>query len=616
MTRAGSDGLSAVAAKRRRWVRRSEGPRVRGCEGPKVDEGVDVGRWRLLIVTVWFGLVVLMGVSGCSNAPASAAREAATPVRPTVQLSPADLSAAIGQRLSSASVLELGTIARAEHDLLVSLYGTDPGVLWAASTGKPTENAKAALGLLEGAAGEGLDPAEYGAAGLRRLAGNLDAAEAPAVGDVAGFDVALSAAVLRYFRHLHSGRVDPATMGLRLHVPADPHDLAVIVRSAIDAGRVPEAAAALVPPFVQYRQLRDALARYRSLAAQTDVPAAPAFARPLHPGEPAAADALRAIAGRLRALGDLGGDIAPVDPAVYDGPLVEGVQRFQARHGLDPDGVIGRGTEAALAVPISWRVRQIELALERFRWLPDLTKERIIGLNIPMFHLWGWDEARPGGVPAIDMRAIVGRAIRTETPVFVEEMREVIFRPYWNVPRSILLNEILPAVARDPDYLRRQEMEIVRGPGDDARPVPATDENLALLRQGTLRLRQRPGSRNALGLVKFVFPNSENVYLHSTPAQELFSRARRDFSHGCVRVEDPVSLAEWVLSGQAEWTRDRIVAAMSGSGPSRVALERPIQVVLFYVTAAVVPDGTLHFADDIYRQDGTLDRALAKLVPR
>jgi murein L,D-transpeptidase YcbB/YkuD len=266
-----------------------------------------------------------------------------------------------------------------------------------------------------------------------------------------------------------------------------------------------------------------------------------------------------------------------------------------------------------LRIPLAWRVRQIELALERLRWLPHLGDERLVAINIPMFRLWAWDSIPPSGVPSLGMDVIVGRALSTQTPVFVEQLREVIFRPYWNIPRSIARHEILPILERDPDYLRRQNMEIVRGPGDDAQAVAGTAENLALLRQGALRVRQRPGPRNALGLVKFVFPNQENVYMHGTPAQELFSRSRRDFSHGCVRVEDPVALAEWALKDRPEWTRDRILSAMTGTQSLHVKLLRPIQVILFYTTAAVMPeDGTIHFAEDIYLHDARLERALAR----
>jgi murein L,D-transpeptidase YcbB/YkuD len=258
-------------------------------------------------------------------------------------------------------------------------------------------------------------------------------------------------------------------------------------------------------------------------------------------------------------------------------------------------------------------VRQIELALERLRWLPDFDDRRLIAMNIPMFRLWAWDSTPPNDAPALSMRVIVGRALSTETPMFDEEMREVVFRPYWNVPRSILRGEILPLIDRDPAYLSRQNMEIVRGDSDEAVPVEATAANLELLRKGALRVRQRPGSNNALGLIKFDFPNAESVYMHGTPAQALFSQNRRDFSHGCVRVEDPVALAAWALKEQPEWTRDRIAAAMAGTRSFRVRLPKPVQMILYYTTAVVMPeDATIHFADDIYRHDIRLDRALAR----
>jgi murein L,D-transpeptidase YcbB/YkuD len=187
-------------------------------------------------------------------------------------------------------------------------------------------------------------------------------------------------------------------------------------------------------------------------------------------------------------------------------------------------------------------------------------------------------------------------------------MRDVIFRPFWNVPRSIVRGEILPALARDPSYLARHDLELVRGEGDDAASVAATPQAIALLREGALRLRQRPGPRNALGLVKFDFPNAEHVYLHGTPAQQLFARPRRDLSHGCVRVENPVALAQWALG----WPRERVEAAMHGARTQRVALARPVRVVLFYTTAVVLGDA-VHFAHDVYGHDARLERALAAI---
>jgi murein L,D-transpeptidase YcbB/YkuD len=401
---------------------------------------------------------------------------------------------------------------------------------------------------------------------------------------------------------------------LRLDVPGDPHDFAAYLRSAVVDRRLIEAVSQLRPPLAQYGALRGMLTRYRLLAEGPTLEALPPIAAAVHPGGRYAG--LGTLQRRLVALGDLPAETLAAGLATYEGTLVEGVKRFQVRHGLESDGILGKRTLEVLSVPLSRRIRQIELALERLRWLPHLGDQRLIAINIPMFRLWAWDSIPPSGMPSFGMDVIVGRALNTQTPVFVEQLQEVVFRPYWNVPRSIARHEILPIIERDPGYLRRQDMEIVRGSGDDARAVAGTAENIGLLRQGALRVRQRPGSRNALGLVKFLFPNEENVYMHGTPAQSLFSRNRRDFSHGCVRVEDPAALAAWALADRPEWTEDRIHAAMTGSRSVRVKLVRPIQVILFYTTAAVMPeDGTIHFAEDIYLHDARLDRALARPHP-
>jgi len=292
-------------------------------------------------------------------------------------------------------------------------------------------------------------------------------------------------------------------------------------------------------------------------------------------------------------------------------------RRFQGRHGLTSDGAIGTRTVAALQVPAAARADQIALALERLRWLPDLGTRRVVAVNIPMFRLWAWEPGPLDEAPVFATDVIVGRAVRTETPVFVETLDHVIFRPYWNVPSSIVRDEVLPAIRRRPGYLASQQMEIVRGPGDDAEVVPATPEAVAALAAGTLRLRQRPGPHNALGLVKFVFPNRESVYMHGTPTPSLFARDRRDFSHGCIRVADPPALAAWVLEGVPGWTAARIGDAMQADRPERVPVAAPIDVVLFYMTAAVGPDdGLLHFADDIYGHDRALAGALALAMPR
>jgi murein L,D-transpeptidase YcbB/YkuD len=303
------------------------------------------------------------------------------------------------------------------------------------------------------------------------------------------------------------------------------------------------------------------------------------------------------------------------DPLLYDGAVVEAVRRFQVRHGLIADGVLGKQTFARLDVPLARRVRQLELGLERLRWLPRFEPGPFLIVNIPAFRLFAFDSTRGQRGPLLRMAVIVGRAMRTQTPVFVQDMRYLVFRPYWNVPYSIAVRELLPKIRENLGYLDAENLEIVPGnTGDEAEAVPSTPESLAAVGTGAMRLRQRPGPQNSLGLVKFVFPNRANVYLHGTPAQRLFQRPRRDFSHGCVRVEDPMGLAEWLLVGK-DWTRETIEAAMNGPRTRRVDLARPVPVLMFYTTALVNARGLVLFWDDLYGHDARLEQALAARRP-
>jgi murein L,D-transpeptidase YcbB/YkuD len=560
--------------------------------------------------------VLVFTLSGClGGSPTDVPSKEPVPVRQVAQ-APAGSTASRNLRSLIAALIDgrdtdLGALPpaeRAELDEFYRLCGNAPA--WEDSSARPTPDLRDALTLLKHSRDDALDPKDYFEEQLARLMPAVEM-ESATLRDLARVEVLLSAGVLRYLRDVHIGRIDPRAIGYRLDTPRDQHDFAVLLHTALAEHRVARLAADLRPPLAQYQWLQEMLPRYRSLEADGTFVAPQLRTSAVHPGEPYTD--VEVLQRDLAALGDLTGSAPYASTAgLYEGPVVEGVKRFQSRHGLESDGVLGKRTIAALRVPPSHRVRQIELALERLRWLPHLESERLIVLNIPMFRMWAWDLNPSDATPRFGMDVIVGRALRTQTPVFAGEMREVIFRPYWNVPRSILRHEVLPKIEEDPDYLRREDMEIVRGAGDDAKRVDLTGDALAGLKRGVLRIRQRPGPRNALGLIKFVLPNQDDVYMHGTPEQALFARNRRDFSHGCVRVADPVALAEWVLKDRPEWTRERILATTMGVETIHVALPRSIQVILFYTTAAVMPeDGTIHFAEDIYRYDARLDHALA-----
>lgn len=477
--------------------------------------------------------------------------------------------------------------------------------------GRPTRAAFEAVRILEAAGAEGLNPASYRAGDLRRAADRLQAALADTA-ESERFGADLLASISRYLADVHLGRVDPRQIGFRLDAPSDRHDFLALVEDAARSDSLGRLIDEFRPPYLQYRRLTTALQDYRQRVARGSDVVVPDSALRLHPGD--LLQETTGIRSRLVQLGDLPAD-TPAGDGPYAGTIVDAMVRFQQRHGLTPDGIVGVGTLAALRVPLTQRVRQIELALERLRWLPHQQHARLLVINIPMFQLWAWDRSPRDADPVFETGVIVGRALNTQTPVLAKAMLEVNFRPYWNVPRSIVVNEIKPAVESNPEYLLDSDMELVDGDGDGAPVVDASPDNLERLWRGELRVRQRPGPRNALGLVKFVFPNEENVYLHGTPAQTLFSRARRDFSHGCVRVQDTVALAEWVLSPEGDWPRARIEAAMTDTRSTRVQLSEPVDVLLFYTTAVAPPDGGLRFADDIYRHDARLDRALERSGP-
>ncbi len=492
-----------------------------------------------------------------------------------------------------------------DREALVRFYASSAFAPAWFDDAKPRPAFAQAVALLEAARDDGLDPRDYDAGWLAAQLASAPSAVADAR-SVAALDVATTLAMLSWLRDLHSGRVDPRTIHPNLALSAPPLDGVTALRDALSRGTVRDLPARHVPQLALYRRLKDQLARYRALASGPPLPPLVGIAK-VEPGATYAGRA--ALAVRLRAFGDLALGVALPPGDAYSGELVAAIRRFQSRHGLEPDGVIGKATFAALAVQPSSRVIQIELAMERLRWLPAFAPQPLFVVNVPAFRLWAFDLPDDARAPALTMRVIVGKALDTETPVFADTLRAIEFSPYWNVPKSIATKEILPRLRRDPGYLAREQMELVGADGTTTGAV--TPDHLAAVESGALRIRQRPGKHNAMGRIKFVLPNHLAIFLHDTSAPQLFARSRRDFSHGCIRVEKPIDLALFALDGERGWDAARVEAAMNRPEPAHASLPRPITVLVFYTTALADGEGRAFFYEDLYGHDRALASALA-----
>ena len=540
----------------------------------------------------------LLGGSGC--APAA----------------PADTGAALRSLVHSARHPDLRWPAfpefRSELERFYGRAAWQP--LWLRGA-RPTEAASQLISRLASADSLGLSPEDYDAEWLEREAREFVAPRrTPTADEQAHFDLALSVAAVRLVSALHRGRVSPRVVHAELFIPRASLAVEMAVDSLRDAEQQGSVLERLQPRLHHYQLLKNGLARYRALARDTSLVALPALPRVVKPGMPLRPAArLRHL---LEATGDLGRSGAPAAAAdtLYSADLVAGVRQFQKRQGFEPDGVIGPATVSRLGRPFAQRVRQIELALERFRWLPASFAVLPIIVNIPAFRLYAFRGATDREDEMLAMDVVVGGAFDKHTPVFAADMRYLIFRPYWEVPVSIMRAELGPKALSDPEFLQREGMVLVSGESDSAPVLPATPENLERIGRD-LRVRQLPGPQNALGLLKFILPNAHDVYLHDTAAKGLFARARRDFSHGCIRLSDPVALAAHVLRDQPEWTVERIRAAMAGDDNTRVNLSRPVPVCIVYSTASADEGGEVYFYSDIYGLDTELDQLLRKGYP-
>jgi len=494
-----------------------------------------------------------------------------------------------------------------EHSAAVKQFYVDSGdrLGWSRG-GKPTSQAIETIGILEEADQKGLDSRDYDGvkwpARLKDLQTPGGATESPLV----KFDVALTVSAIRYGTDLHLGKINPKILHKNFDPEREKHDAGEFLwKNVVGASSVKAALAPIEPPYPGYQRTLLALQKYMQMANEEVADPLPQVKKPIAPGQEY--EGTGKLVHRLQFLGDRPASLAvPENSQLYSGDVVEGVKRFQLRHGLEAAGKLGPQTITELNRPMSERAEALRLTLERWRWIPDDFTEPPIIVNIPEFVLRAYDA--PGKV-GLTMRVVVGRALRTQTPVLKEDMKYLVFWPYWNVPPSILRGEIIPKIAKDPAYIQKNNFEVATYSGQVVTDGVVSDEVLAQLRAGKLMVRQKPGPKNALGLIKFIFPNDQNVYLHSTPSQSLFSESRRDFSHGCIRVEDPRALAAWVLRNNPGWTQDRIDAAFKAEKQQQVNLKNDIPVFILYGTAIVKEDGQVFFFYDIYG----FDKAMGKL---
>lgn len=498
----------------------------------------------------------------------------------------------LGQEGQSAEVQTLSARIEQAHSalapsdaLLIDAFYAPCGYALAwTSNGEISPVALTAVEVLRNVSAWGLNPADY----PLPAAPSTRSVQSSSLAEFARWEIGLTIATMRLARDLRCGRVDPREIHADLPTPCQGFQPGEFLWRAIQDKNLAKAFDSLEPVAPGYQRTERALRHFADLMQEPQI-TLPAFSMPLKPGD--RSQDLASLRTLLTRTGDLQPGGMRIDDSLYDVTLVRAMQSFQARHGLAPDGILTAETYRQLTTPIADRITQLSLTLERWRWIQQTFPQSPVVVNIPEFRLRTYDS---GLHVTLAMKVIVGRAYRRQTPVFQNQISSVIFRPFWNVPPSIQRKEIGPALRRDPNYLKKHDYEVVSIPG------------------GGFRVRQRPGDRNSLGLVKFSLPNVHDVYLHGTPEQALFGRTRRDFSHGCIRVEDPIALAAWALKDNEGWPRDRIEATINGDKTFSVSLTRPIPVLIVYGTGFAAEDGLVYFLPDIYAEDGALLESLKR----
>jgi murein L,D-transpeptidase YcbB/YkuD len=454
---------------------------------------------------------------------------------------------------------------------------------------------------------DGLIPEDYHLSAIQELLFSINMPQSPTgehpIQQLIDLDILLTDALYRYSYHMAKGRVDPETVD-SLWLSLKPFEnINDLIGHALYTRTLEETLYRLKPTHPGYYRLREALQHYRDIQKNGGWPVIPdgGFIRPEDIN-----DRIPLIRKRLAITGDIQASNNALSKT-HDTGLVHAIKRFQYRHGIDPDGIIGPQTLREMNIPVTDRIRQIEMNLERWRWLSHDFGQKYILVNIADYSL----TAMNGSDPVLSMRVVVGQAYR-RTPVFSERMRYLVINPDWNIPEKIAIEDKLPIIKKNPDYLIRQNIHVYSGWDENALAINPHTIDWSRINAGYFpyRLKQKPGTQNALGRIKFMFPNRFAVYLHDTPQRNLFKRTSRGFSSGCIRIEKPVDLAAYVLSGNSEWTVEKIIKTIDSGKTKVIPIRDSIMVHLLYWTVWVDEGGIVNFRDDIYDRDRPLWEAI------
>lgn len=448
---------------------------------------------------------------------------------------------------------------------------------------------------------DGLDPADYHIEALQAFRTDLRVATALQPAEQADLELLATDAMMLSLYHLYLGKVDPVQLSSQWNFSTRPVSVErgfERLSAALDSGQIRETFERARPQHVWYQRGREALRTYRAIAAAggwSPISDGPTMKLGLEdPRVPT-------LRYRLTVTGDIAGDLeppAPPQPIIFDAELESAVKRFQARHGLTPDGAVGPATRAALNVPVSARIDQIRINLERARWVLHEIQGEFVLVNAAGFEVVYFRDNEP----IWTSKVIVGRPYR-ETPIFKSLITYVVLNPTWTIPPGILVKDKLPVIKRDPGYLKRNNIRVIDSTGREVNPYSVDWSRYSGGRLPPFQLRQDPGDDNALGLVKIMFPNPYLVYLHDTPSKSLFDKDERIFSSGCIRVEKAFELAELVLNDPVRWNRAALDAAVATKKTQTVNLARPVPVLILYWTAQPRPDGQVIFRNDVYGRD-------------